>query len=285
MKTIPAGLLAHYQGNTTTVARCLKLTRQDGSVIGFTNARLPLRIDAVLYRANALVELSDAVAAADLSADNAEARITPDDAQALTRADILAGLWDNAAWEMFEVDYTDVSLGVNAGLTGTLGDHRLNRGEFAFELRGLLQALQQAVGDVTSVTCRYRLGDARCTKDLAAFTFAGSTVTSDSGSRSIVNASARTEAADYFAEGEVTFTTGTNAGLRRKVKSSTSGVLTLNEPLPYDIDVGDVFTAIAGCRKRALDDCKTKFDNLLNFGGEPDLPGLDTLSRPPTVDV
>lgn len=84
----------------------------------------------------------------------------------------------------------------------------------------------------------------------------------------------------YFSEGILTWLTGTNSGLSHKVKSSlTDGSITLSLPMLSTAAVDDTFSVIAGCQKR-LTDCSTKFDNVLNFQGEPHLPGIDQLTAP-----
>ncbi|MGC0372440.1 MAG: hypothetical protein DGJ47_001153 [Rickettsiaceae bacterium] len=47
----------------------------------------------------------------------------------------------------------------------------------------------------------------------------------------------------------------------------------------FDINKNDQFTIIAGCDKRSKT-CLQKFNNIINFRGEPDLPGIDKLNRP-----
>jgi hypothetical protein len=79
----------------------------------------------------------------------------------------------------------------------------------------------------------------------------------------------------YFAYGTVTFTSGLNAGLSMEVKQSAPGGFVLQLPMPYDIAPGDTFSAVAGCSGRFKEDCQTKFNNVINFRGEPYLPGLD----------
>lgn len=281
MITVPAPLLAHYQGSTTSIADCIKLTLQNGTVLGFTSAMSDLTVSSVLYSGSGL-RVSALVGSSDASVDNAEVNVLP--ADDVMRADLLTGVWDNAAWETFEVNYADVTMGIKPGKCGRFGNIQFRRGEFVVEARGLLQALQQPVGDVTSVLCRYRLGDARCTKDLTAFTYAGMVVLSGS-TRILLNTSGWSFGDDWFTEGEITVTSGANSGYRRKVRSSVSGEITLNEALPYDIAPGDTFTAIAGCQKRHIEDCKDKFDNILFFGGEPHLPGLDQVTKAPVANV
>jgi hypothetical protein len=56
--------------------------------------------------------------------------------------------------------------------------------------------------------------------------------------------------------------------------------VTLFMPMPFAIDIGDTVSLQVGCDK-LLDTCITKFDNLLNFGGFPHLPGNDELFNYP----
>jgi uncharacterized phage protein (TIGR02218 family) len=55
-------------------------------------------------------------------------------------------------------------------------------------------------------------------------------------------------------------------------------VFTLSLPMLSAISAGHTFSVIAGCQKR-LEDCRDKFSNVLNFQGEPHLPGIDQLTQ------
>lgn len=83
---------------------------------------------------------------------------------------------------------------------------------------------------------------------------------------------------DYFAEGLLTWTSGPNSGLTVKVKSFLAGVFTLSLPMVSAVAEGHAFSVIAGCQKR-LTDCAAKFNNVLNFQGEPHLPGVDKVLK------
>lgn len=87
---------------------------------------------------------------------------------------------------------------------------------------------------------------------------------------------------DYFGEGIATFTSGANSGLSQKVKTySDNGEARLSLPMLLAVAPGDTLDISAGCRKRRTEDCAGKFDNVPRFQGEPDVPGLDELTRPP----
>jgi uncharacterized phage protein (TIGR02218 family) len=88
---------------------------------------------------------------------------------------------------------------------------------------------------------------------------------------------------DWFADGIVTWVTGANAGQKMKAKAFTASgnAFTLMTDMAHDIEVGDRFAALAGCRHRLDEDCAAKFDNAINFQAEPHLPGLDALTASP----
>ena len=49
------------------------------------------------------------------------------------------------------------------------------------------------------------------------------------------------------------------------------------------IQVGDELEIFPGCRKRNAEDCATKFNNIVNFRGEPFIPGQDDLLKVPNA--
>ncbi len=293
MKTLPVAYQAHLDTGTTTLAWGLKITRSDAQVFAFTSASQPVVIGGVTYTAAQGLQISAIAGTASLAVDNLELR-TLDDGSLFTRADVLGGKWQNAAWELLRYNWASPTDGTEPVAAGTVGEVQLLRGEVVAELRGLQQYLQQPVGQVTSRTCRARFADfpaqaggARC--GLVAATYTRTDTVSAVTSRQVFTSSTLWTAvptADYYGEGLLTWTSGANNGRRIKVKTyTTGGVLTLLLPMLADIQVGDGFSILAGCRKRLMDDCKTKFSNVLKFQGEPHLPGVDALTAVPDPSV
>lgn len=294
MKTLPTALAAHYATGATTTAYGLRITRTDGDVFGFTSATESAVIDGVLYDATQGLDIGSIVTSAGFAVDNLELT-TLDDGSLFTHSDVIGGRWQNAAFLIFRYNWASTSDGTEPIMAGTVGNVELRRGSIVAELRGLQQYLQQPIGNVTTRTCRARFADFPapnqnnlCRLTAANYTETGEvtavtsrqTITVDFGSLS------PTLPNDWFGEGVLTWTSGTNEGLRVKVKSYTAaGVIGLMLPLPTDPQVGDTFEVVAGCRKRLQEDCRDKFDNVLNFQGEPHLPGVDFLTANPDVSV
>lgn len=86
----------------------------------------------------------------------------------------------------------------------------------------------------------------------------------------------------WFTGGLLTWETGGNAGRAIEISDwvQATGTLTLFLPMGYAVVPGDAFRIHPGCDKR-LETCRTRFDNVLNFRGEPYVPGQDALMSYP----
>jgi uncharacterized phage protein (TIGR02218 family) len=289
-KTLSAPLQLHVAQEVTTLATCWRVTLTNGTAYAFTDHDADVVVDGVTYLASSGYNASEIQTSSDLSVDNLEIMGFLD-SPVILEADFLAGLWDYAAINIFRVNWASPSSGRIHERRGTLGEVSLKRGQFTSELRGLLQALTRTILELYSPGCRARLGDSRCTVDLTPYTAAGSVlvVSSDrqfttdlTGSTVQLDGVGTTGAPpdDYFKGGMLTWSAGANAGLEMEVKDYTasSGLLVLQLLMPYPVEAGDTFSVHAGCNK-ALQTCIDKFDNVLNFRGEPYVPGLDRTLR------
>lgn len=283
MKPLSTAFINYLGQAGTNLAVCWRITRTDGQIFGYTNCDEPVTVNGFTYQSRGGFAASSIETKQGLNVDNL-------DLQALavsfdvTESEIQAGRWDYAAVEIFELDRYDPLLGLNLLRSGTLGEFEFvaqgsktsTTGAYKAELRGLMQPLQQTVGEVISNLCRASLGDARCKINLASMAVISS-VAAFSG-RTITNP-ALTQATGYFAYGNLTFTSGANTGLSKEVVAFDAGVLTLFEPMPYPVAVGDAFTVSPGC-DRLFYTCYTRFNNAVNFRGEPHLPGQDKVIQP-----
>ena len=78
-----------------------------------------------------------------------------------TKTDILDGRWDNAAVELWRVNWADTSQRVLLR-RGAVGQIRRGRMAFVAEVRSLAHVLGQTVGRTFQAGCDARLGDTRC---------------------------------------------------------------------------------------------------------------------------
>jgi NlpC/P60 family putative phage cell wall peptidase len=159
---------------------------------------------------------SEIRASADFSVDgqDAEGALRSD---RITETDILDGRWDNAAIEVWRVNWENVAQRVLMR-RGNLGQIRRGKQVFVAEVRSMTHFLNQPVGRTYQYYCDAELGDARCGVNLAAPSYSASgSVAAVSGDRSFTTAGLGGFALNWFALGRVEWTSGANAGRRAEV--------------------------------------------------------------------
>ena len=279
MKQLPPALQAHLDSGTTTLAWCWRLTRVDGTRLGFTDHDRDLTFDGTTFEAASgftATEIKDAVG---LSVDNLEVESALR-SDSLNEDDLAAGLFDAATIEIWRVNWADPAQRVLMR-SGSLGEVRRSGLAFAADVRGLAHHLQQPKGRLFQYACDADLGDARCTVDLSDPAFRGEgLVAAAASARRFTAVGIASLAADWFTRGLVTFTSGANAGRSQEVKRHGAGVpapIELWQPFAHAIAPGDAFTITAGCDKHFAT-CQSRFANAVNFRGFPHIPGNDFLT-------
>ena len=281
MKALPAALLAHLQSGATTMAYCWRVTRVDGTLLGFTEHDADLTYAGQVYAASSGFTASKLDQSLGLSVDNMEATGALS-SSAITEADILAGRYDGAVVDLFWVNWSDTSMGVQIA-SGNLGEVKRHGVAFQAEFRSLANRLNQKIGSTYQRLCQASLGDSRCKVDLTQAQFRGAfAVTTGGTSRTLVLSGLSGFASDWFTEGTAALATGANAGLVFEVKAHrrTAGIdqVELWLPPPFAVAAGDAGTIVAGCRK-TFAVCGSKFANRVNFRGFPHIPGTDVVTR------
>jgi len=270
MKPTTPALAAHLAGEVTTLATCWRLERADGWVRGFTDHDRELVVDGLTYVASTGFLPSAIKTASDLSVDNLDVDGFLDDA-ALRAEDLIAGLFDGARIEVFIVNWADLAQGRLLLRKGFLGEIKRADQRFSAEIRGLSNRLQQTTGKLYSRLCRVDLGSSECGVTLGPRTDTCA-VTQVIAADTVRIVTAR--ATGFFTFGKATFTTGANAGAVNEVLLHDGQTIRLFVPMPRPIVVGDQIVLVAGCDKTP-ETCNAKFANILNFRGEPHIPGND----------
>lgn len=272
MKTISDELKAHLAGDVLSIAHCIRLVRTDAVVMGFTDHDEDITYDAVTYESSAAHNLTSITASANLSVDKTDME-TFLDSSYITYDDLRNGVWDYAKWYLFLVNWKDLTQGKLDLAWGWLGKVEAGRHRFFCEASTVFQALDQTLLELVGPGCRANLGDDRCGVNIDDFTETG-TVTAVT-SNQVFRDENRTEAIRTFAGGLLTWTntSGNNAGTQMEVKKyAANGTFTLFKSMSGDIQVGDTYSVTYGCNK-SFATCKDVFDNVVNFRGEPHLPG------------
>lgn len=233
----------------------------------------------------------------------------------ITPADVARGLWDGAIVEELVVDYrypyeAPLEYGKYRVSSITVTGETI-----FMEVESVSKMLEKPSGEswggscrvpVFSQTdgirgaCRLNPDDWHATGQLEVKTslvspatnkeFVVVTTAANMGS---LGATGWTSLANYGALGKIEFLSGANAGYTTMIQSTAFLVdgpttyikVKLQKPTPYDVALnpipatltGDYVRLLPGCSKQMLgvNGCAEKFDNAINFQGEPYIPGRD----------
>lgn len=258
----------------TTLALCWRIERRDGVAVALTDHDRDLRIDGIVHQAAPGMTPSAISRSDGLEADTMDVggALT---AAAITERDLTCGRWDGARVALFAVDWAAGGDPIPLG-EGTVGAVETRNGGFTAELSGPTAALAAPVVEETSPDCRAELGDKRCRVPMAARRRHARVVAADDLDLT-VDASA---AENAYAGGVLRWLGGANSGFTSFIAGSNGATVTLRSLPAFAIEPGVLVELSDGCDK-SIATCAGRFGNVLNFRGEPYLPGIDLLTRYP----
>ena len=193
--------------------------------------------------------------------------------QAITQG-VLDGAMIKVDWAFLNADHSVI--GTVNWFTGHVAKGSPGRNGASITINSLTDLLNVNVPrNVYQAACQNSLYDGACTLSRSSYSAAG-TVSTITGTNLTISGSAASQAAGYWTQGGIIFTSGAANGEARTVKSWVGGVLTLLSPFPISPVAGDTFMIYAGCDKQ-LTTCQTKFSNGANFKGQPFVPIPETV--------
>lgn len=269
-------------------AQCWKITRLDGVVLGFTSHDRPINYAGIEFSPCGSLEGSAMEISATLGevGDQELTGLITDDR--MTAADLAGGVYQGARVEVWLYPWSDAG----GEIPVKLGDSvvaSVSQGEtqYIVQTRSQGELLSEvALLETVTPTCRYIFGDARCTVDLVPLQHDGAVTgivlpsTRINASARVFNDSAVTDADGYYDGGKIVWLTGANAGQSSEIKSYEANQFIVWDPFLNPIQIGDTYRATPGCNL-SKSDCKDRWANYVNFGGFPDIPGVDVIAQTP----
>lgn len=268
----------------TTMCFCWRVTRKDAVVMGFTEHDNNLTVDGTLFEAEAGFEGTRIDQSLGLAVDNLEAT-SAFSSERITEDDLIAGVYDDAFVEVLWVNWKDPTQ-FTVRLTGNLGEVTQRGVSFIAELRSLAHRLTQRVGRYYNRTCDAVFCDVgesvpRCRLNAATYTSTG-TVSAVAANGSFT-ATGLAGADGVYTRGRLTWTSGDNQDavhdVRGHVLDGSNHEFDLWTPTVNDIQVGDTFSVLQGCKQNA--DACIGYGNIANFQGFPHMPGKDIVTDYP----
>lgn len=255
-----------------TAATFWRVFRTDGIALGFTSHDRDLAFGGINHRAAPGMAPAAIRMTSDLTEDSAgvEGALSHG---SIREDDLAASLFDGAAIEIGAVDWETLEHQVlYSGTLGQIEDNGLN---FTGELSSAKQVLEQDLVPRTSPTCRANFCGKGCGLSAIAVTSRVTLAAIDFELNRVQFAGLQP---DDFVDGQLRFLDGPQTGIPFGILDSAGSWLVLDRPLIEGIDVGVPAELRMGC-DHTLGTCASRFDNAVNFRGEPFLPGNDLLAR------
>ena len=167
MRDLSSDLKAHLENSVTTLCWLWRVTRADGTVLGFTDHDQNLKIDGINYEGSSGLTPSEVDKRLGFSIDNGAVQGALTSEQ-ISAEDINSGLYENAKIDAYRVNWEDPSQSVHMS-TGRLGSIRQKGEAFEAEWTGESVLLDRSVGRVFSKICDAEFGDVRCGLNAADF--------------------------------------------------------------------------------------------------------------------
>lgn len=285
MRNINPEMLDSLSRVNTSIATCVKLTRTDGVIVGYTTHDRPLTFDGTTYDPdNGIIPTKfEEVLGAD--PDDMDLVGAFEDDQ--MKDDVISGKYDNAELIIYKVDWMRISDPRRRIIRhkGNLGTYTRRENRFTIQYRGITDKLNRKKGRSYDKLCPFRLFDGNCRVNRDAHSFTARVSNPQGKSTFLMNIddpdgvlperyqSLASRGLDgYFTQGTLIFTSGRNAGVKRDIKKGTQNVIELFEEAPFDVEHNDQVILRAGCRK-TFETCARKFSNQERFGGFNAIPG------------
>lgn len=261
-------------GELTTIALCWRIERPDGAGLALTSHDQGLVHDGVRFAPAPGMTPAAVSRSLGLEPDSGEiaGALSSD---ALDPLDLALGRWDGARVRLTAVDWRSPEAEPIELLAGELGELSLNGESFSAELRGAAWRLEQPVCPGTSPECRAHFGDKQCRVDLAGRTRFATVAGADGSELQLDQA-----VGDDFLLGRLRYLSGANCGLATTILAISGDRVRVRDLPRAAVAAGCRVELREGCDKRFAT-CAGRFDNAVNFRGEPHLPGNDLLTRFP----
>lgn len=261
-----------FDEELNAVATFWQVFRRDGVTLGFTSHDRDLVFAGIRHLCAPGFTPAAIRTTSQISDDSAEVEgVLSHDA--ISEADLSAGLYDGAAIRIGAVDWENLEYEVL--YSGQLGRIEDDKHGFSAQLKSAKVLLEQDLVPRTSPTCRAKFCGPGCGLSALRFTTRHTIIGWDEAANRIQLAS---PVGSEFVDGEVRMLGGPQVGIVFGILAVDNGWLTLDRPIAATTQTGTRIEVLEGC-DHTVTTCDVRFANARNFRGEPFLPGNDLLAR------
>ncbi len=252
---------------------CWRISLNQGGLLLFTDSDQDILFDQELYNSGAYFTPSSIISSNELAQDNFTISGVIDE-KFITEEMLLAGDLLNSYLEVFLINLANLTEEKIILKTGWIGEIKYRQQNFTAEVHSLAAKTNNIIGKCYSSSCKAQFGDNFCKINLVNYSFYGA-ITKLLKNNSFIDNS-RTEPDDYFYQGILTFISGSQKSHKYSVSYYKESKISLDILFDLKLEIGNKYVVTVGC-DRSIDTCINKFNNVLNFRGEPYIPNRHKL--------
>lgn len=275
-------------------AHLYRIKRYDDVILRFTDHNHPILVPASVgidsadawYNTLGGLSASAAESSVGMNTSNAEVvGILSDDS--ITNEDMRQGRYRDAQIDEYMIDWRYPWAGWFAWRRFWITDTSFNGLVWTTNLAGLGRFLREPIGRSFTKRCQWSLGDSRCKAVISATprTQTG-TVTAVYNDKKfdLSLAPSGQQATSFYHLGHIDWLTGANVGLVPfDIQNNEGDTFWTFVKMPTIPEIGDTCTVVVGCAKSFSNDCVGIYNNGVNFGGFPDIPGPNKFLQTPSA--
>jgi uncharacterized phage protein (TIGR02218 family) len=285
MKNISPALQTMF--NTVTqfiMVEIYTITLVSGQVLYYTSADIPIVWNGFTYVTGPKITRDSVKTILGVQVDTLDVTFFPEMTDLINGNLFLyeasVGVFDGAWFScdrLFLTSYGATPTGSVNMFQGMTSAAVVGRTSCKFTISSPLDLLNvQMPRNVYQAGCQHNLFDVGCTLNSATYRIACTITAGSTNSDLYFTQVGGNRVLNFYQLGNVTFTSGINAGLSRSIYwDNGAGGVQLYYPLPNPPAVGDTFTMVPGCDKQQYT-CSYKYGNLANFRGFPYVPVPET---------
>lgn len=257
-------------------ARLLKLTRLDGTVLRIAEAETSITVGAETFTPLLGCEIMGVKHFLGGEVPSLQVNFAHSEGGTIDTSDLNVGKWDGAAAVLYIVDRSNITTLGDALFTGTVQPITLDPigSAASFDCRGAA-AQAEAFIQTYQPMCRTDLFSSLCQLDETAFDYTG-TVGTIVDRFNFIAAGIASPPVDGWFNGGICVTA---SGFKFEIANYAQGTQKFTSYLPVcasRLTAGEAITVYPGCDK-TIATCRTKFNNVINFQGEPHFLGINSI--------
>lgn len=273
MKAVSLAFRERLKQGVQARAKLFRLVLKDGTTFYFTNSVVDLDYNGHIWESLPGVSISavrGSIDAAQLTA-TVTVPFTPD---GVTLPVCRYGGLDSAEFNVIMIHTDEPSAGSMYIFGGYVDDIDFSELVASVNLIGYETRNGAAIiGEAYSERCRNVFGDVRCKYPVDTMAVGGYIADYGSNAQTFIAQPIPVALPGDYLYGTIKFTTGKNKGRVYDLGRVEAGEVAITNKIAFPLAIGDYFELRPGCSKFRAE-CVTRWQNLVNFRAEPDVPNI-----------